>query len=337
MEPHIKSLLLEAQKGNQDALNEIVGLYQDSVYWKALSIMHNDADAKDIVQETFLLVHRNIMKLQDVEKFYSWLMIITVNRCNISFRKNRHIVDTPHTEERLKKKREHRNYMNPQICISNEQDRILLEKLIENLPEKQAEVIKLMYFDGLKLSEISTKLQVPVGTVKTRAARGREELKKKVEVLEHREGRKLSFQVDVLFPVSMLGASYYTSICAKANQLINFCTTHVLTASVSAAIVVGSVVGGAILLQPQQENQPVLHHAIFTPIQYNEQTIVDARTAYYTCLNFGYDEASLQKKSKEDIFTIKPVYEKLKESGSPYYNDLRQRGWTVLFESMISD
>lgn len=356
MEQRVQDIIRAAQCGEEGAFTELYGLYAQSVYAKAITIMHNEADAKDIVQEVFIEVHRALSNLREVESFYSWLMMITVNKCNVHFRKQRFLSKQPLDEKQSHQQPDARVYMNPQLSVHNRSEREILIEMIDSLTPKQSEILRMMYLEEMKLQEIADVLGVPLGTVKTRSVRAREELRKKLEAFEKQEGYQLHFHMDALLPMAILSTSILQTMKSKAVHLYEFASSNMAMSACALSFSVLAISGGAFLYQdaqtpevsdtqpPKQElisnpsmeesakEEPVLRQASFQPTTYQEASINTIQEAYYTCLNFGKDEDALKQIPEEEFQDIIPIYEQLKNSGSPYYTKLVNSGWSALFE-----
>lgn len=354
MDEQTKQWILQAQQGNEEAFTSLYQKYYSAAYRKARSVCMNDADAKDAVQESFYEVHRSLKNLRDPESFYSWLLMIVYSKSNLQYRKYKHIT---YGEEQttFSNQEENRIYMNPNKIIEDQSERDILLSLIDSLTTKQAEIIKLVYLQEMKLSEAAKVLNIPLGTVKTRAVRARDELKKKIEEYEKREHRKLSFNVDTLLPLSTfsIGTILLSQIKQKSIQSIQLVSQNAVVSGCVASLSVLAVTGGVFayddykqaqeaqkvaepqLTQPVE--QPPIQKASFSTVEYDEEPITNVKDAFYTCINFAKDEETMKKRTKEEVEEMIPVYEKLKKSGSPYYEQLEKQGWVLWFESILNE
>lgn len=174
-----------ARKGDQGAFAELVDLYKDKLYHLGYRMLSNRHEAEDVVQETFLRVHKNWNRYDDKQKFSTWIYRIATNLCIDRLRKRKpsYYLDAEMNEqdgldgytlipgdERTPE---------TEYLLSETQQTI--HQAIEGLPAKYKSVIVLRYLQELSLQEISEVLDMPVTTVKTRVHRGREFLRKKLE------------------------------------------------------------------------------------------------------------------------------------------------------------
>src|ERR1044071_9858529 len=84
------SLIKRCQEGREAASRELMEKYQRRVYWIAYNMLSNYDTAREIAQEAFIRVFRNIARFDVKKNFYTWLYQITVNLCIDRMRKLSH-------------------------------------------------------------------------------------------------------------------------------------------------------------------------------------------------------------------------------------------------------
>ena len=164
-------LVMEYQSGNQKALTVLVERWHKKFCEKAFWIV-KDADlAKDIAQDSWRTIIKNIECLEKPESFASWSLRIV---CSKSFdvlraakRKENALHDFKQEQESISEDEK-----------DNEQVKEALIKTMKQLPANQQLVIKLFYVEDYSLKEISQLLKISNGTVKSRLFHAREKLKK---------------------------------------------------------------------------------------------------------------------------------------------------------------
>lgn len=368
MKDMVRELLVKARDGDEEAFTQIFTLYQNSVFVKARNIMQNDANAQDVVQETFLIVHKSLHQLRDLDLFYSWLMRITVSRCQMHFRKEKHYAKEAYDDSILDQKEE-RPYLDPEQSMREKSDREILLKLIDSLSPKKAAVVKMAYLQEMRMDEIAQVLGINVNTVKTRAKRGKAELQKKIQEYEKKEKISLRFHADAILPsaffISAFHPTLFQIIQEKFSQCMQLLKQHAVMSSCCASLSVLAVSGGVFLYEDSierasmktvphvqessigkvenedetEDNSAIVKQAntaSFTPIPYHEDTIKTARDAYYTCLVFAETGEDLKQKSEDELAIFHDVYIALKKSNSPYYSQLKESGWTSMYENALS-
>lgn len=126
----------------------------------------NKQDAEDILQETYLTAFQNFESLNDKNLFKAWLIKIAKNKCNNYYRANR--IETI-------------DESNIDLCFvkSSIGERFEIFEIINQLSDNQKEILTMYYFSGYSQEEISKKLNIPIGTVKSRLFSARNNFKSK--------------------------------------------------------------------------------------------------------------------------------------------------------------
>lgn len=174
-EERTNRVLEKIKSGDKQAFNELVSLYEKSVYRISHRFFYNEDDALDATQDVFLKVYRNLDKFEGKSSFNTWLYRITTNTClTIS--------------EKKKKEKEGLlqivmgwwnsfSQTTPEEKVIDNEERTFNQKLIgENiakLPEIYRIPLILKDMEGMAMEKISEVLDVPLGTVKSRLNRGR--------------------------------------------------------------------------------------------------------------------------------------------------------------------
>lgn len=168
-------LLELARKGDTQAFGALVERYQRRVVGVAQAIVHNQDDAVELAQETFIRAYENLSKFESRSSFSTWLYRIAAN-LSIDFRRRegRHTVLRGEDAEA-----EFQRLPSPRGDSFNETSRSELSGRInlalKELTQEHRAVILLREVEGLSYDEISDVLQIPRGTVMSRLhyARGR--------------------------------------------------------------------------------------------------------------------------------------------------------------------
>ena len=162
--------------GDQAAFEELVSRHERAVMGTAFKITENQFSAQDASQDAFVSAWINLDRLKERAKFGPWV-------CSIAKNKARTLVI------------HYRNAI-PDISLDllhnvSEDDELTemleaaeLHDTVESLSEKVREAIKLHYFEGLSIAEISKRLSLPAGTVKWRLSQGRKQLRKEYGLME---------------------------------------------------------------------------------------------------------------------------------------------------------
>ena len=171
------SLVARVRNGDIDALGKLYERYQSQVYRTATAITHDERMAEDILQEVFLRVNRYADSFDQTQPFEPWLYRIAVNLCYTwTNRAKRWVYTLQDTIERLKAP----SRRDPERVTESREQRALLRRGIDSLPDSHRVVVVLYYLEGLSVNEVAYALGVPEGTVKSRLYYAREKLRKAV-------------------------------------------------------------------------------------------------------------------------------------------------------------
>jgi RNA polymerase sigma-70 factor (ECF subfamily) len=177
-----QTLIHSAQRGDLEAFNELVLLYQDFLFRVAMNILGDEGTASDAVQQALLSAFRNLQTFRG-GSLRSWLSRITVNACYDELRRLARNKDIPlHVYDQDGEEMESISWMtDPGPSPEELAERSDLLDAIQNslgaLPEHYRLAVQLVDIEGLSYKETAAALDLPVGTVKSRLARARDALR----------------------------------------------------------------------------------------------------------------------------------------------------------------
>ena len=157
--------------------------YADSLKRFALSLCHNGHNAEDLVSETVLRAYENFSGLKDRSKLKSWLYKILYNQFVSAYRKkNRmkevNIIEANGDTFSLFEKLIATHTEDPEKNFLQKLTTMSVQKAIEQLPLVFKQALVLSDMEQFSYNEIAKILEVPVGTVRSRIARARQQLEK---------------------------------------------------------------------------------------------------------------------------------------------------------------
>ena len=173
-----EQLMARFQKGDENAYIELVNRYRDRLLNFVYNYIGDFEISEDIVQDTMVKLYQKKHYYREIAKFSTWLYTIAKNLANTEFRKKKQRkitllsqigrddkpydipADQPDTDQEI------------QSDIANR----IIRKAIDELPEKFKTVILLRDIQELPYEEISSIIEVPIGTVKSRINRARLQL-----------------------------------------------------------------------------------------------------------------------------------------------------------------
>ena len=173
-------LLRESQQGDETAFRELVDRHASGLFRLGLALVGNTADAEDIVQETFLAAIQSMGAFRRRSSVKTWLYRILSKRAARCHRTRlRHAASTLYEdaeESALAIGGRARS------SVSGATDtRLDVTEILEGLSTDHRQVIVLRELEGLAYAEIAELLRLPLGTVESRIARARKELRKRLD------------------------------------------------------------------------------------------------------------------------------------------------------------
>lgn len=153
--------LKELSKDHEPSLEELFNYYYPRLYDFSRSFLKLEQGIDDIIQEVFIRIWQNRKKIKDPETFNSYIFTITRN---LLLNELRSRLNQKTLKEDIRKLSIAQEYASmEQQDYKDLQNR--LDKIVEELPERQKEIFMLSRSDGLSHKEISQKLQITTKTV----------------------------------------------------------------------------------------------------------------------------------------------------------------------------
>ncbi len=163
--PQVDSLIRAAQRGDQDAFEQLVRTYDQSVLRLAMNLLRSPEDARDVYQEAFLRVYRNLHSFRFDCSFHTWLYRIVTNICLDQLRKRKVRKEEPAVVEtaegpvdRMDAFEEDGVDANPERTMWNRELQAKIEGALEDLTPRERMVFELRHYQGLRLRNIGEML-----------------------------------------------------------------------------------------------------------------------------------------------------------------------------------
>ena len=166
----------------RDALEVLYGRYVSSVYSLAMYMLKHQAMAEEVTQEIFLNIWLKASSYKaDRGEPRAWIMSVAHHKIVdvIRSRRRNPTISDPADYEMLDMLPADQTSTEEEVERNLERDRIF--EALSHLPPAQREVILLAYFEGFSQSEISQKLDQPLGTIKTRVRLAMQKLRDRLE------------------------------------------------------------------------------------------------------------------------------------------------------------
>jgi RNA polymerase sigma factor (sigma-70 family) len=181
--PSDEDLVKACLGGDKDSFGLLIERYEPRIRNLIGSMVPNPFEAEDLFQETFLQAFLGLSYLRNPASFSSWLYGIALNLIKMWFRSKRGFLSLEEVKGGIYRagfSLESYYYPSPEVAYETVEINFLIHQAIASLPEASRSAVLMHYIDGLSLQEISILLDVPVGRIKGRLHRGREQLRKEL-------------------------------------------------------------------------------------------------------------------------------------------------------------
>jgi RNA polymerase sigma-70 factor (ECF subfamily) len=181
-----RTLIAECLAGRPAAFGVLVQRYQDRLYGSIVRIVGHSEDARDIVQEAFLLAYQSLGGFKGDSQFFTWLYRIAVNAAISWKRKRREILSMTGVVNGQAdlEPADTSAFNQPSDLMERAEEDHRLLVAIEQLPLEYRSVLVMKELDGLKYEEMAEILAVPIGTIRSRLHRARLELRELLQLGE---------------------------------------------------------------------------------------------------------------------------------------------------------
>ena len=179
-----RKIIKKAAAGSADAFEQLLLKYQTPIYNLCLRMTGNPEDAADMTQEAFLKAWRSLSSFQFESSFSTWLYRLTTNTCLEYLRSLKRrpqcslTVGDDEGEEQVLDVTD--KAPTPEEALLSAEERSQLVHALSQLEASQRQIITLRVVNDLSYAEIAEILDVKEGTVKSRLARARDNLRKKL-------------------------------------------------------------------------------------------------------------------------------------------------------------
>lgn len=168
----------------KEQLGNLVLASEDTMYHVAKTLLYNDADCADAIQETIVKAFSKVHTLKVDAYAKTWLIRILINECYAILRANQRL-EVWGTEDFEKSGRETGKIQN---CTGGqgifEEKYSDLYEALRHLPEEMRITVTLHYLEGYQIKEIASILETTESTIKNRLLRARNRLRKDLEEME---------------------------------------------------------------------------------------------------------------------------------------------------------
>lgn len=182
------ALVRAFQAGNKDAFDDLVLKHQHRVFNLCYRFLGDYQEANDLAQDTFVKVYQSLKRFRLESTFSTWLYRIAVNTSknrlkSLAYKYKRKTVslNSPERPENPAPAIEIRDEtQSPMMELERKERLTFIQKAIDTLPAEQKTIVVLSDIEGLSYDEIATVTGHKLGTVKSKLARARLDLRKKL-------------------------------------------------------------------------------------------------------------------------------------------------------------
>jgi RNA polymerase sigma-70 factor (ECF subfamily) len=183
VDPEERKLVDDARRGDANAFRELVKRNQRRAYAVALGMVHDPDDARDITQEAFLKVHRNLATFEGEAQFFTWLYRIVMNQCIDHLRRKRG--EKVEFDDALANQESddsgiapRRTGFDPAKALSDKELRERIRGALARLSAAHRAVLVMREVDGLSYQEMADQVGVSIGTIMSRLFHARKKMQK---------------------------------------------------------------------------------------------------------------------------------------------------------------
>lgn len=185
---HVSELIGRCLRNESGAFRRLVEEHQSYVFSLAFRLLRDEDDARDVVQETFIRVWKNLHRYDQRAKFTTWLYTITVNLTSDMLKsraRRRRWFLAPGTEEtqHSAEAKEEMNIVNGDLAAN-------IKTLAGKLPPRQQLVFVLRDLQDLSVDEVGRILSMSTSSVKTNLCYARRFIRAHMQQWDEMEGRR---------------------------------------------------------------------------------------------------------------------------------------------------
>lgn len=173
-----QSLIQDSLAGNPQAFEQLVCRYQDRLVHSLTHAIGSPDDALEVAQQAFVLAWRKLDTFRGDSAFYSWLYRIARNTAISHRRKNRlptASLDAMSQAAKFEPADSSRDSV-PEFRLEHAEQLQAVREALQQIPEDFRTPLVMKEIDGFSYEEISAILDIPMGTVRSRIFRARQDL-----------------------------------------------------------------------------------------------------------------------------------------------------------------
>ncbi len=175
-------LVRQAQSGDTAAFDQLVGRYRSRIFGMIYNMVHNEQDAWDLAQDSFVKAWKSIARFRGQSSFYTWIYRIVMNVTIDSLRKKQ-VRGAAEFDDAIQLREidpasrtvPHADAL-PHENLENDEIRVRIDAAIAELTPEHRAVILMKEIEGMQYHEIAESLGCSIGTVMSRLFYARKKL-----------------------------------------------------------------------------------------------------------------------------------------------------------------
>lgn len=190
-ERQLQRLVRRASRGDKEAFNELIQLKVRDITFIAIGLMGNKVDGEDAAQEAVIVIERDIKKLRQPKYFNSWVYRVVFNVCmKEKGRQKQDLQRSRDGEDAVLGLEESDPRVLPELKVSQDADRELLQNALCTLPQSYRLGLMLFYYENMSYKEIAKALDTTEYATASMLSRAKQKLRIELE----KEGMSTSEQ-----------------------------------------------------------------------------------------------------------------------------------------------
>lgn len=165
----MKLLVKHAQKGDAEAFIQLIEKNQSTLRRVAFGFLENEEDVADAIGDTVLDAYEHIKEVKKPEFFRTWLVRILMNNCTRIYNQNKNKCSI--------------ELVSNEVMTEFESANMDFLEMLRSLPEEDRTIFQLYFGEQFTTKEISEILYMKESTVKSRIRRGKEKLRKDIQLI----------------------------------------------------------------------------------------------------------------------------------------------------------
>ncbi|MDR3305418.1 MAG: RNA polymerase sigma factor [Clostridiales Family XIII bacterium] len=172
------AIVERAKGGDEAAFKALVENKARSILFQTNSMLKNPHDAEDAAQEVVLILYKNISRLRNPRVFNAWANRIIINTCKAMLGKKDRRKEDFVVEEFYDIISDKDIDFIPSASLEDEEARDRIVRLIDSLPGRRRDAIRMYFFQEMSYAEIAVEMDVSVQAVSSYIAKGRNQIRK---------------------------------------------------------------------------------------------------------------------------------------------------------------